>query len=163
MPSRYNLTTADDSSCVRGNRFTAARAVSVQGPGGDVVAVSGAGAPLQLEVASGPMTVAGIAKLKGTVTAAGLDGRAFLGLAVGSTPADARVVANNLIPMRRALPVSGEAFELELTGVSVVVPEGQHLYLTIAPMSDLFFGHGSKAPTGWVLSDLQLTLPGLAK
>jgi pimeloyl-ACP methyl ester carboxylesterase len=163
LPSRYNLTTADDSSCVRGNRFTASRAMSVQGPAGDVVAVSGAGAPLQLEVASGPMTVAGIAKLKGTVTAAGLDGRAFFGLAVGSTPADARVVANNLIPMRHALPVTGEAFELELTGVSVVVPEGQHLYLTIAPMSDLFFGHGSKAPTGWVLSDLQLTLPGLAK
>ena len=67
------------------------------------------------------------------------------------------------MPMRSALPVVDETFDLDLTGVSVFVPEGQTLYLTISPLSDLFFGHGSKVPVGWMLSDLQIRLPALKK
>ncbi|MCA1727579.1 MAG: CocE/NonD family hydrolase [Actinobacteria bacterium] len=163
LPGQYNLTTAAQDNCLRGGRFTS-KSVPVGLPGvGDVVAVSGAGAPLQLEVATGPASFAGVPRLSGWLTTAGVDGRAFLGLSVGSTPADARVIQNNLMPIRRALPVTGEEFAIDLTAIAVEVPAGQHLYLTIAPMSDLFAGHGSKAPTGWVMSDLHLSLPGLVR
>jgi len=127
----------------------------------DFVAVSGpiAGAAVHLPAAEGPIAVAGVPRLSGSMTALGVDARAFFGLAVGTTPADARVVANNLMPIRYVTPVVGKPFSLDLSGVAVEVPEGQTLYLTIAPMSDLFAGHGSKAPAGWRLADLRLSLP----
>jgi ABC-2 type transport system ATP-binding protein len=163
MPARYNLTTVDGERCLRMNSIGRGVTVPVEGPAGDVIAVSGPGAPLHLEVAQGPITVSGVATLKGVRTALGVDARAFLGLSIGTSPADAVVLTNNLMPMRVALPVQDEAFSLDLTGVSVVVPEGQSLFLTLSPVSDLFVGHGSKVPAGWVLSDLQLRLPAPGK
>jgi ABC-2 type transport system ATP-binding protein len=160
FPARYNLTTASEDACLRLASLERRTTLPVEMPGtGDVVAVGGAGAPIQLAVAEGPITVAGVPRLTGTMTAVGVDARAFFGLAIGATPVDARVIQNNLMPIRSVLPVEGEAFSLDLTGVAVEVPAGQSLYLTIAPMSDLFIGHGSKSPNGWMLSDLELSLP----
>ena len=93
------------------------------------------------------------------MASAGLDNRAFIGLSVGTTPADARVIQNNLMPLRQLLPTTGEKFNIELPGIAVEVPEGQSLFLTITPVSDMYFGHGSRTPGALVLSDLTLTLP----
>jgi hypothetical protein len=126
---------------------------------GDTIATTGLGAPLHLPVAEGPITVSGIPELGGTVTAAGVDARAFFGLAIGSSPADALVIQNNLMPLRAPLPVQDQEFRIELPGVAVQVPEGQSLFLTISPVSDMSFGHGSRTPGGLLLGDLELELP----
>ena len=164
LPAKYNLTTVAGDACVRGSGVSKGKAVPVEFPGlGDVIATGGLGAPIHLPIATGPITVAGVPTLSGTRTAGGVDARAFFGLAMGTNQAAPSVIQNNLTPMRSALPVVDETFSLDLTGVSVFVPEGQTLYLTISPLSDLFFGHGSKVPVGWMLSDLQIRLPALKK
>jgi hypothetical protein len=55
--------------------------------------------------------------------------------------------------------VTDEEFEIELPGIAAEVPEGKNLYLTVTPVSDLFFGHASRTPGALVLSDVELTLP----
>jgi ABC-2 type transport system ATP-binding protein len=160
LPARYNLTTADASRCLHLHALPRATSVAAELPGvGSVVAIGGMGAPVHLGIAEGPITLAGVPALSGTATALGVDARAFLGLSVGTTPADAEVIQNNLTPLRRALPVQDEPFSMDLAGVAVDVPEGQTLYLTVSPVSDLFLGHGSKSPNGWVLGDLEVSLP----
>lgn len=160
LPARYNLTTADGSTCLGFNRLKKGKAVGVDPSGsGRMIATAGLGAPLHIPLKEGPVTVAGIPRLAGTVTAAGLDTRAFFGLSIGSTPADARVIQNNLLPLRRAQPVQDGKFRIELPGVAVEVPEGQSLFLTITPFSDLSFGHGSRTPGGFLLGNLRVKLP----
>jgi hypothetical protein len=39
------------------------------------------------------------------------------------------------------------------------VPEGQTLFLTISPVSDMYFGHASRVPGALVLGNLKLSLP----
>lgn len=159
LPARYNLTTANDQ-CLNLSKLGADRARPVGMAGtDDVVSTAGLGAPLHLPVEEGPLTIAGIPKLKGRLTSLALDGRAFFGLAVGTTPVDARVVQNNLLPLRSALPVQDKKFAIELPGVAVKVPEGQSLFLTISPESDMYFAHGSRTPGGLILSNLKLKLP----
>lgn len=92
---------------------------------GSVVTTTGLGAPLFLEVAQGPMTLTGVPHLSGLVTAADLDSRAFFGLCMGTTPADARVIQNNLMPLRQIMPVTDKNFKIELPGVAVKIPKGQ--------------------------------------
>lgn len=44
------------------------------------------------------------------------------------------------------------------------VPEGQNVYLTISPLSDMFFGHGSTRTPGLVaLEDITVNLPVVAE
>jgi ABC-2 type transport system ATP-binding protein len=160
LPARYNLTAVDGATCLRTSDLAARKTVAVDPVGAGAIAVpTAAGAPLQVPVAQGPLTIAGVPTLSGKVTSGALDGRAFFGLAIGTTPADAKVVHNNLLPLRRALPVAGSEFEIELPGVVAEVPAGKTLYLTVTPFSDLYFGHGSRAPGAMVLSDVELDLP----
>lgn len=162
LPTRYNFTDLDSESCLRVTRArTKSFEVDPLGTGA-VVSPTTLGAPLHLEVASGPMTVAGIPRLEGKVTAAGLDARAFFGLAMGTSPADARVVQNNLMPLREVLPVVDADFAIELPGVAVKVPAGQSLFLTITPESDIYIGHGSRTPGVLELMGLRLHLPVVA-
>jgi hypothetical protein len=159
LPARYNLTSADGSNCLR---FDAVEddTYTVDPLGtGTYVTPTGVGAPLNLEVADGPVTITGVPKLSGTVTALGLDNRAFFGLAVGTSPADAKLIQNNVMPLREPLPVVDGDFDIELPGISIEIPEGQKLFLTVSPVSDMFIGTGSKPPGGMVLSDLTLTTP----
>jgi len=107
---------------------------------------SGGGLPVNTLVAPGPLTVVGVPQLKATVTTTGLDTRVFLALAVGTSPADARIVQNNMMPLREPTAVSRVARSIELPGVSVEVPKGQNLYLTLSPVSDMSFGHGARTP-----------------
>jgi ABC-2 type transport system ATP-binding protein len=121
---------------------------------------TGAGAFQHHELAQGPLTVAGIPELEATVTTLGADQRVFFALSVGSTPLDARVVQNNMMPLRELLPVVQERQTIELPGIAVEVPEGQRLYLTVSPVSDMSFGHGSvRTPGAVLLEDLEVRVP----
>jgi ABC-2 type transport system ATP-binding protein len=160
LPTRYGLTTADGSRCIRTNSVSKAKKYAVDPLGyGSVIATAGLGAPIHIPIAEGPLTIAGVPKLTGKMTAAGLDARAFFGLSMGATPADAVVIQNNLLPLRSVLPVQDESFAIELPGVAVDVPKGQSLFLTVSPVSDLSFGHSSRTPGTFLLSAVKLLLP----
>lgn len=165
LPARYNLTNVDGAKCLRFDRTATMRLEVDEGlevAGFDSIATTtGAGAPINLPVATGPLTVTGIPKLKGVVDTVVPESRVFFGLALGTTPADAQVIQNNVMPLRRMLPAMGSGFNIELPGVAVEVPEGQTLYLTITPVSDMFAAHGSRVPGAVVLTGLKLFLPTL--
>ena len=159
LPSRYNMTTLAGDECLHLSRL-GSRTVKVDPTGTGTIALSaGAGAPLHIPLVEGPSVVAGVPTLSGKVTTAGLDARAFFGLAMGTTPADAVVIQNNLLPLHRMLPGQDQKFSIELPGVVADVPKGQSLFLTVSPVSDMYFGHASRTPGGLVLSNLKLTLP----
>jgi ABC-2 type transport system ATP-binding protein len=121
---------------------------------------TGVGAFQHHEIAAGPLTVAGIPELDATVTTVGADQRVFFALSVGSSPLTAQVVQNNMMPLRELLPTVQEQRTVELPGIAVDVPEGQNLYLTISPISDMSFGHGSLRTPGLVaLTDLEVRVP----
>ncbi len=160
MPAPYNLSTAASDKCLHLDRLPSGKAMTVDLAGyGPMVATAGLGAPVHFPLVEGPVTLSGIPRLSGKVTSAGLDTRAFFGLAIGRTPADATVVQNNLMPLHKMMPAQDQKFSIELSGVAIEIPEGQSLFLTITPISDMFFGHGSRTPGGLVLDSLQVELP----
>ena len=83
------------STCTTVERVTADTEVRV----GTVATTETGGAALAFPVATGPIRIAGSAYLTGTLTALGLNNRAFYGLGVGSTPLDAALVQNNVMPL----------------------------------------------------------------
>lgn len=125
---------------------------------GTVLAPAGVGAPLTTLVAAGPVRVAGRVRLDALVTTVGADVRSFFALAVGTTPADAVVVQNNVMPHRELLPVTGAERSIELPSVAVDVPAGSNLYLVASPVSDMFVAHGSRTPGVLLLQDATLHL-----
>jgi len=162
LPAKYNLSTTGDT-CVRTDRVDVRKAYPV---GIDATVTrgtattTGAGAPQHLEIAQGPLTIAGVPTLDAKVTTVGADQRVFFAISVGTSPADATVVHNNTMPLRELLPVVQEQRTIELPGIAVEVPEGQNAYLTVSPVSDLFFGHGSVRTPGVVtLEDMTVNLP----
>ena len=158
LPARYNFTDLNSEDCTRTNSFKKSTTKVAALAGDSTVSTTGLGAPLFLEANEGPVSVTGVPTLAGRLSAVGLDSRAFFGLAVGTSPVDARVVQNNLMPLRQVMPVTDKKFKIELPGVAVNVPEGQSLFLVITPESDMYFGHSSKPPGGLVLSELELGL-----
>jgi pimeloyl-ACP methyl ester carboxylesterase len=160
LPSRYNLTTLEGDRCLHLDRLGTARRVKIDPTGTGLTAFTvGPGAPLNLPVLEGPRTLAGVPVLKGKLTSAALDARLFVGLAIGTSPADAAVIDNNLMPLHQMLPAQDKRFRLDLAGVVAEVPQGQSLFLTITPVSDLFAGHISRTPGVVVLEDLAVELP----
>jgi ABC-2 type transport system ATP-binding protein len=133
---------------------------------GTVATSTAAGVPVGTLVAEGPIEVAGSAYLTADVTAAGVENRAFYGLAVGTSPLNARLVQNNVLPLRETLPVVGERRRIPLPAVGVRVPAGQNLYLLASPFSETFVGMSSRTPGAIVLEDtvlhLRRTGPGRA-
>lgn len=162
LPAKYNLTTTTDT-CVRTERVDVRKAF----PAGidatvarGTATTTGAGGPQHHEIAKGPMTIAGVPTVDATVTSVGADQRVFFALSVGTSPADATVVHNNTMPLRELVPVVGQKRTVELPGIAVEVPAGQNAYLTITPVSDMFFGHGSVRTPGVVtLEDMTVNLP----
>ena len=159
----YNMTSADGESCIRTNtvndykRFTPGHDVEVAS---GTATTTGAGAPQHLEVANGPLTVAGIPKLRSVVTTLGADQRVFFALSVGTSMADAKVVQNNMMPLRELLPIVQTERVIDLPGVAVDVKKGEKLFLTVSPVSDMSFGHGSVRTPGVVtLENLRLDVP----
>ncbi len=127
---------------------------------GTVATTAGpAGAPVPYAVARGPIRIAGSPHLTGRVTALGVDSRAFYGLAVGTSPLDARLVQNNVLPHREVDPVTGVTRRIVLPSVAVDVPAGKTLYLIASPFSDTFAGMGSRAPGAVVIDDTVVSLP----
>jgi ABC-2 type transport system ATP-binding protein len=116
-------------------------------------------APLAFPVVEGPIRIAGTPRMTGTMTALGANNRAFYGLAVGTTPADARLVQNNVLPVNELAPVLGEKRRVALPSVAVDVPEGQTLYVLASAVSDTFVGMGSRTPGAVLLEDTVVELP----
>lgn len=128
--------------------------------GGAAVTPTGAGTPVHLELAEGPLTVGGVPELTADVTVAGVDQRVFFALSVGESPATAQVVQNNMLPLREPEPVVGQKRSVELPGVAVELSEGETLYLTISAVSDMSFAHGStRTPGAVALENLSVDVP----
>ncbi len=83
----------------------------------------GAGGPQAVKLADGPLAVAGTPYLDADVTGLGLDSRALFALAVGTTPADARVIQNNVLPHREPSVNLGARRTVELPSVAAEVAE----------------------------------------
>ena len=126
---------------------------------GTVATTEGGGAPIAYKVANGPISIAGTTYLKGTMYAAGVNNRAFYGLAVGTSPADAQLVQGNVLPVNELAPVAGEKRTIELPSVAVNVPKGKSLYVLATAVSDAFPSFGSRTPGAIVLQDATVQLP----
>ena len=114
---------------------------------GTITAPTGpAGPALSTEIAKGPITIAGSSYLTADVTSVGVDTRQFFGLAVGTSPLDASLVQNNVLPIREPRPVTGAKRRITIPSVSVTVPAGQSLYLIASPTSETFLTMGSRPP-----------------
>ncbi len=160
MPSStYGLAAADNAGCLHAEDIGPSQTFELDLP---VATPTGAGAPVYLPVAQGPLTLAGIPTLSGDLTSAGVDQRAFVGLAVGQSPADAQLLSNNLMPVRSFLPGIQQDYTTELAGVSADLSQDQTLYLVVTATADQFVHHGSRTAGGLVLQDASLGLPVLA-
>jgi ABC-2 type transport system ATP-binding protein len=151
---RYHLATPD-STCTTVDSVDPTKAFPV----GTVATPETGGAPLSYEIVKGPIRIAGSSYLTGTLTALGANNRAFYGLAVGTTPADAHLVQNNVLPLNEPAPVTGEERRVALPSVAIDVPAGQSLYILATPISDTFVGMGSRTPGAVILEDTVLHLP----
>jgi ABC-2 type transport system ATP-binding protein len=126
---------------------------------GTVATTEAGGAALAFPVAQGPIRLAGSAYLTGTLTALGLNNRAFYGLGVGSSPLDATLVQNNVMPLNELAPVNAEPRRIELPAVAIDVPAGKTLYVIASPVSETFVGTGSRTPGAVILQDAVAHLP----
>jgi len=153
---RYNIATPD-GACLQGDELasTAVQADLAVPP----TLTTGVGLPVHIPIAQGPLDVAGIPELRATISSLGAENRVFAGLAVGTTPLDAQVVQNNLLPIRHVGVARRVPIEAELPGVGVRVAEGQTLYLTLTPISDMFLLTGSRVPGGMTFHDIVVDLP----
>jgi ABC-2 type transport system ATP-binding protein len=153
---RYHLTTASGDRCVSVPAVAPTTSVEL----GEVVSTVGVGAPVAYPVAQGPLTIAGSPTLDARLTTVGLDNRAFLGLSVGTSPLDARIVQNNMLPIREnGIAIDKPRRGVELPSVAVDVPAGQTLFLTVAPISDMSVGFGSRVVGAMRMKDVVVHLP----
>jgi ABC-2 type transport system ATP-binding protein len=155
---KYHLATAapGGARCTTVSTVQADRTVDVEGP---LATTTAAGVPVTAEVAQGPIRVAGKPFVTADVTALGVGNRAFYALAVGTSPADAKIVQNNVLPISEPTPVTGEPRRIRLPAVAVDVPRGQNLYLLATPTSDMFTGMASRTPGVVSLDDIEVHLP----
>ena len=130
---------------------------------GQVATTEAAGPAIPYPIAEGPISIAGSPHLTGTMTALGVNNRAFYGLAVGTSPADAHLVQNNVLPINEPDPVQGEDRRITLPSVAVDVPAGQTLYVIASPISDTFGGSGARTPGAVVLEDTVAHLPVVSR
>ena len=151
---QYHLTTAG-GGCLTVDSVAATRTYDA----GQIVTTAAGGAPQAIKLADGPLTIAGMPTLDATVTALGLDARAFFALSVGTSAADARVIQHNVLPVREESLNLGARRTVELPSVAAQVPAGQSLFLTISPVSDMFAAHGSRTPGALLLQDTKVNVP----
>ncbi len=151
---RYHLATPD-TTCTTVRSVAPDREVAI----GTVATTEGAGVPIAHEVAQGPIRIAGSSYLTGDLTALGTQNRAFYGLAVGTSAADARLVQKNTLPINEPGPVTAEPRRIDLPAVAVDVPEGQNLYVIASPVDDIFLGMGSRTPGAVLLDNTVVHLP----
>jgi pimeloyl-ACP methyl ester carboxylesterase len=151
---QYHLATANDT-CRTVSSVTPNKAFPV----GTVATTQAASPPLAFEVAKGPIKVAGTPYLEGAMYAAGVNNRAFYALGIGTSPADAKVIQGNVLPINELLPVAGEKRTIELPSVAVDVPAGQSLFVMAMATNDMFIGFGNRTPGLVVLQEAVVRLP----
>ena len=154
----YHLATPD-STCTTVGSVAPNTAFDI----GQVATTEAAGPAIPYAIAEGPISIAGSPHLTGTMTALGVNNRAFYGLAVGTSPADAHLVQNNVLPINEPDPVQGEPRRITLPSVAVDVPAGQTLYVIASPISDTFGGSGARTPGAVVLDDTVAHLPVVSR
>ncbi len=125
---------------------------------GTVASPTAAGPPIAYEIAEGGISIAGSSYLTAKLTALPT-ARAFFGLAVGTSPADAHLVQNNVMPLNVTEVATGADVRIELPAVAVDVPEGQSLYLLVSAVSDTFVGMNSRVPGAVLLDQTKVHLP----
>ena len=86
------------------------------------------------------------------------DAGAFFALSVGTTPLDAKIVQNNTMPLREPAVVRAARRSIELPGIAVDVPAGKSLFLTVAPVADMFAGQNGRVPNVLELDQTTLTV-----
>ncbi|MBW3562702.1 MAG: lysophospholipase [Actinobacteria bacterium] len=160
-----HFTTVDGDACISLSEAALPEAHRLVDPTGVLGSSTGtltmAGAPIHLEIeGTEGLTLAGVPTLDATLYAAGADTRVFLALSRGTSPSDATVLQNNVLPIRSLLPAVGTPLEgHELPGVAVEMAEDEKLFLTISPLSDMFIAHGSRTPGAIALTDVTIDLP----
>ncbi|MFC0625409.1 CocE/NonD family hydrolase [Kribbella deserti] len=150
---KYHLATVD-GRCVTQSSLAPNKRYGVR----KVVTTTTAGVPLNVPVARGPITVAGIPRLSARVSTYLPDGGAFLALSVGTTPLDAKVIQNNTLPLREKAPVRKAYRVMDLPGIAVDVPAGKTLYLTVSPVADMFAGQSGRVPSLLKLDHLSVAI-----
>ncbi|HUS23230.1 MAG TPA: CocE/NonD family hydrolase [Aeromicrobium sp.] len=151
---KYHLATAG-GTCTTVSSIAPNQAFSV----GTVTTTAAAGAPTAVEIASGPIRVAGSPNITADVTTIGVDNRAFYGLAIGTSPQDAKLVQNNVLPVRQLGVTTVKGRTIDLPAVAVDVPAGQKLFLYASPVSDMFAGMASRTPGTVTLTNAAVHLP----
>ncbi|MET9272397.1 CocE/NonD family hydrolase [Kribbella sp. NPDC003557] len=137
----YHLSTAA-GRCLTQRNLT----VNKRYPLGKIVAPTGAGLPVSLPIAKGPITIAGTPTLTADVYTVIPRSVAYFALSVGTSPLTAKVVQNNTMPLREQTTARGVRRTIELPAVAVDVPPGQNLYLTVAPIADMYAGQRGPLP-----------------
>jgi hypothetical protein len=149
----YHLATAD-GRCLSQRNLTPNKQYRL----GQVVTSANLGLPINLEVAKGPITLAGVPELNAKVSSLLPDAGAFFALSVGSTVLDAKIVQNNTMPLREIKVVHGARRSIDLPGIAVDVPAGKSLFLTVSPVADMYAGQNGRVPNLLKLDHLTLTV-----
>ncbi len=157
----YNLATTD-GACLALDSLSDRTSIPILGDVKVAASTAGAGGPIHIPLATGPLTVAGIPTLTADVTALGLDARAFFALSAGTSPATAQVLSNNMMPIKKLLPTVLEGTTIELAGVAATLEAGETLYLTVSAISDMSAANGSRTPGAMVLTDAVVHVPLVA-
>ncbi|MFF0268578.1 CocE/NonD family hydrolase [Kribbella sp. NPDC004536] len=120
---------------------------------GKIVTPTGIGLPVNLPIAKGPITVAGTPTVTANVYTVIPQSAAYFALSVGKNPLTAKVVQNNTMPLREKHTARGVRRTFELPAIAVDVPAGQNLYLTVAPVADMYAGQRGPLPGAMMLKD----------
>ncbi|NUR95037.1 MAG: peptidase S15, partial [Kribbellaceae bacterium] len=113
---------------------------------GKIAAPTGIGLPVNLPIAKGPLTIAGTPTVTADVFTVIPQSAAYFALSVGKNPLTAKVVQNNTMPLREKHTARGVRRTFELPAIAVDVPAGQNLYLTVAPVADMYAGQRGPLP-----------------
>ena len=149
----YHLATAD-GRCLTQRNLTLNKRYEL----GKIVAPTGAGLPVNLPIAKGPVTIAGTPTLTADVYTVIPRSVAYFALSVGTSPLTAKVVQNNTMPLREKATARGVRRTIELPAVAVDVPAGQNLYLTVAPIADMYAGQRGPLPGVMMLKNGTLSV-----
>ncbi|MEK6974726.1 MAG: CocE/NonD family hydrolase [Candidatus Thermoplasmatota archaeon] len=157
----------EDETTVVGATFplegTVVQEFTLPGPTPVAQAPAGPRVPLNLFTATADTIVAGIPRLKGTITLAGADSIVYFSLQrADPTSGLEAIIDDQVMPMRISEPVtSPRAFELDLGGVATRLKAGEQLLLVVSTVEPVYAGNAERVPGAVVLGDLVLELPTL--
>ena len=80
-------------------------------------------------------------------------------MAIGTSLTDAKLVQNNVLPVRQLGVKTVKGRTIDLPAVAVDVPAGQKLFLYASPISDMFAGMASRTPGTVTLTNTVVHVP----